>query len=114
MVHAQVINTLSRILKLTKRQKLCWKRPDEQWYEAEIDGRSISIRFLYVEATNQLGADPRFIEISMPSFHWVFAFGSEGATILLEILGEANVGHRSSRELLEGISQANLILDDLD
>ena len=114
MLHLQVLTLLRRVLESTKQKKLLWRKTDDQWYEAVVGEWSISIRFLNIEATNQVGADPRFIEVVMPSFQWVFAFGCEGAHILFEILGEADVGHRTPSDFAASFDAASSLIDEIE
>jgi hypothetical protein len=59
----------------------------------------ICFRFLYYEATNQIGADPRAIEFCMPGMNQVFFMGTEGCDLVLDILSEAEPGWNASNGL---------------
>jgi hypothetical protein len=56
-------------------------------FPATVGGCEICFRFLRFEATNQIGADPQMFDFHMPFWNARFAFGSEGASLLFEILG---------------------------
>ena len=49
----------------------------------------ILIRKMYYEATNQIGADPRAIELHMPCLNAVFICGTEGWNLCFELLDAA-------------------------
>ncbi|GAB5445086.1 MAG: hypothetical protein Fues2KO_54350 [Fuerstiella sp.] len=102
---------MERIRNLTAERKLLWAADDDGWFTATVDNRPVSFRLLYYEATNQPGADPRMFEVTMPGFNHVFSFGTEGASILLEILAEADLGFP---DYGDGLDIANRLLDTLD
>ncbi len=114
MRHQATNDLLRRLLQLTKSKLIEWNKDDDGWYSARLHSHFICFRFLFYEATNQLGADPRFIEFSMPGINAVFAFGTEGADLLLEILSVANVGFVSKVDVENGLFLANSILDCLN
>ena len=98
MYFEETMAIVRRVRDLTAEGKLHWRRDPDGWYSAPHKDRRISFRLLNYEATNQIGADPRMFEFTMPWFNHVFAFGTEGACLLFEILGLANQGFASSAE----------------
>lgn len=60
-----------------------------EWYTAELGERPIMFRFLYYEATNQVGEDPCAIDFKTYGMNARFAFGTEGWSFIEEILATA-------------------------
>ncbi len=86
---------LSRILAATQDGRLQWHQEFDGWYSAAIGTHNerILIRRMFVEAANQVGADPYFVEFSMPGWSARYAIvdDSEGWQWIRQIL-EAGVG----------------------
>jgi hypothetical protein len=85
------LEILKELLRATRSGKISWyeeKCPDD-WYTTRIGGERVTFRLSWYEATNQAGADPRMFEFDMPRLNAIFAFGTEGADLLFEILGAA-------------------------
>jgi hypothetical protein len=86
---------LARILAETQSGRLKWERDDDDWFKAEVgtNVQPILIRRLYIEATNQTGADPYFVELSMAGWNTRFAItgDSDGWRAIREIL-DAGLG----------------------
>lgn len=110
MLHSRVLQILIRIRDLTASGLLQWAAQPDGWFTAMVGEKPIHIRFLNYEATNQIGSDPRMFENTMPGFNHIFAFGSEGACLLFETLGYANVGYPMS---LYEYDAAERLLDTL-
>jgi hypothetical protein len=108
--HDLTLKILEEILKATRAQRMIWrveKLPDT-WYTATLGDQDISFRLCWYEATNQIGADPRMFEFSMPELNAIFAFGTEGADLLFEILGEAFsswVGHNNPKRAFDWLTR---------
>ena len=87
MRHSENRDILERILALTKKNRLRWKHDvDTDWFDAQVGESKIAFRFLRYEATNQIGADPMAFQFIMRGFSEVYFFGTEGASIIFEIL----------------------------
>ena len=85
MIHEIDIAILKKLYEVTSCKKLHWNEDSDGWVSAHLGGRDIAFRFLYYEATNQIGADRRMIEFTMPGRNAVFACGTEGFDLLMEI-----------------------------
>jgi len=84
------IAILNKLLSATVAKRIVWTvDASDEWYTTVVGGREICFRFLYYEATNQIGADRRMIEFNMPGRDGVFACGTIGFDILLDILAHA-------------------------
>ena len=86
MIHQRDIAILQKLHAATATKTISWKEGDDGWYTASVGGREICFRFLYFEATNQVGADRHMIDFQMPGRNARFACGTEGFDILMEIL----------------------------
>lgn len=86
---------LRRILAATEDGRLTWRPEADGWYSAAIGAHNeqILIRRMFIEAANQVGADPYFVEFSMPGWNSRYAIvgDSEGWQWIKRIL-EAGVG----------------------
>jgi hypothetical protein len=87
---------LRRILDATKAGRLRWATEPDGYHSAPIGpaGESILIRRMFLEATNQVGADPYFVELSMPGWNARFAIveDSDGWRLVRAIL-DAGLPH---------------------
>jgi hypothetical protein len=93
--HERDLAVLERLLEATRRGDVVWRGSESgEWFEAGLAGREINFRFLYFEATNQVGADRQAIEFNMPGLNARFFCGTEGFDLLLDILGAAFEGWR--------------------
>lgn len=85
----------SRIVAATKDGRLDWREEFDGYYSAAIGthNEKILIRRMFIEATNQAGADPYFVEFSIPGWKGRFAIvdDSEGWQWIKRIL-EAGIG----------------------
>jgi hypothetical protein len=86
---------LSRILAATVDGRLKWRQEFDGWYSAAIGAHNerILIRRMFIEATNQVGADPYFVQFSLPGWSGRYAIvdDSEGWQWIRKIL-EAGIG----------------------
>ena len=92
MIHGQTTRVLERLLEATRVGALVWREDEGMsgtWYRADYDGSMLVIQFLYLEATNQAGADRHILRLMMPGRSAFFACGSEGYHLLLEVLAAA-------------------------
>ena len=113
MIYERTLELLRRLVELTQQNRLLWKADEDGWFSTSVDSRVICIRRLYFEATNQLGSEPRFFEFSMPGVNRCFAFGSEGADLLLELLGAAKLEFQADIEIENGLRTAHSLLDQV-
>jgi len=90
------LEILNRLLEATRVGDIVWSEEDEGQFNATVGGRGIYFRFLYYEATNQDGADPRMFEFGMPGLNGGYHCGTEGWSILMEILESAFEKRRPS------------------
>ena len=85
----------SRILAATEDGRLTWHKEFDGWYSAAIGKQNerILIRRMFIETTNQVGADPYFVEFSMPGWNARYAIvdDSEGWMWIRRIL-ESGIG----------------------
>ncbi len=92
MRYERDLRVLRHILNATRQGLLTWKKERDaqsDWYSAELGERSIMFRYLYYEATNQIGADPCAIDFHMYGMNARFAFGTAGWGLIEEILAAA-------------------------
>ena len=89
MIHQRDIAILQKLYNATVAKAITWTEGDDGWYTTNVGGREICFRFLYFEATNQVGADRSMIEFHMPGRNARFACGTEGFDILMEVLDAA-------------------------
>lgn len=92
MRYERDLRVLRHILEATRLGLLTWKKERDaqsDWYSAELGEHPIQFRFLYYEATNQVGADPGAIDFHMYGMNARFAFGTEGWSLVAEILAAA-------------------------
>ena len=86
---------LRRILAATEDGRLKWHQEFDGWYSANIGSHyeKIIIRRMFIEATNQVGAAPYFVQFSMPGWNGRYAIvdDSEGWQWIRRIL-EAGIG----------------------
>ena len=87
---------LQRIYEETKAGRLQWQRDDEDYFTAEVgvNVQRISIRRMWIEATNQIGADPYFVEVMMSGWNTRYAIvgDSDGWQAVRRILEAAFPG----------------------
>ena len=90
MLDTDVAALLARILELTQSGRLKWSEDADGCFRADvgINATPILIRRLYIEATNQIGADPYFVQLSMAGWNGRFAITDDSA------------GWRAVREIL--------------
>lgn len=89
MIHQRDIKILQKLHDATIAKAMTWTEGSDGWYTADVGGSEICFRFLYFEATNQVGADRSMIDFHMPGRNARFACGTEGFGILMELLGAA-------------------------
>jgi hypothetical protein len=84
---------LDRVLTETQSGRLKWKQGADDYFTAEVgtNASKIYIRRMFIEATNQTGADPYFVEISVAGWNARFAItdDSDGWRAVREILNAA-------------------------
>jgi hypothetical protein len=87
---------LQRIYEETKAGRLQWQRDDEDYFTAEVgtNVQPILIRRMWIAATNQVGADPYFVEVKMSGWNTRYAIvgDSEGWQAVRRILEAAFPG----------------------
>jgi hypothetical protein len=99
MIHERTTLVLRKLLEATRKKAFNWQKDEHgDWYSAKLKDGEVSVRFLYFEATNQVGADRHVLEISMPGFRSFFASGTEGYHLILETLAEAFESWREATE----------------
>lgn len=93
MLEPDVAKLLTRILELTRSEKLRWNKDPDGYFRAEVgvNASPILIRQLYFETANQIGADPYFVELSLAGWNGRFAIteDSDGWRAVREILNAA-------------------------
>jgi hypothetical protein len=93
MLDANANEVLSRILVATECGRLVWQEDADGWFSAQIGSHNekILIRRMFIEATNQIGADPYFVQFSMPGWNTRFAItgDSDGWRAISKILNAA-------------------------
>jgi hypothetical protein len=93
MLDADSAAVLQRVLAETQSGRLKWERDADGYFRAEIGAsvQPILIRRMFLEATNQVGADPYFVEFSLAGWNARFAIteDSEGWRRIREILNAA-------------------------
>lgn len=90
MIHDEELLILKRIVRATESGAIHWDDEDAHgWYSCDLAGRQIIFRLLWFEATNQIGADPGMFQFSMPGWNSKFAFGTQGADLLFDLLAAA-------------------------
>lgn len=100
MIHDAELLILHRIIGATRSGALKWEDEDVHgWYSTVLAGRQIVFRLLWYEATNQIGADPAVFEFNMPGWDSKFAFGTQGADLLFDLLATAFPAKWKAREL---------------
>ena len=86
---------LQRVLAATEDGRLEWHQEFDGWYSAAVGAHNEKalIRRMYLGADNQIGADPYFVEFSIPGWKARFAIvnDSEGWQWIRKIL-DAGVG----------------------
>lgn len=95
LILAEQRTILKRILAATEAGRLVWHQEFDGWCSASIGTHNerVMIRRIFIEASNQVGADPYFVEFSMPGWNARFAMveDSEGWQWLRKIL-DARIG----------------------
>ncbi len=95
---------LDRLVERTKAGRVVWREEVDGWFTAEIGGTfPARFRFLYFEATNQIGADPLAIQLMMPGWNGVYFAGTEGFQCFREILAIAFEGWRPAPDPREAL-----------
>ena len=89
MIYQNTLAVLRHLLLLTQQSKIRWSEASDGWFTSKVAGSAINFRFLYFEAANQVGADPHTIELMMPGLNEKLSCGTEGFSIMLELLGAA-------------------------
>ncbi len=95
---------LSRVCEETKKGRLAWVQDADGYFVATFghEDQKILIRQMFIEATNQIGADPYFVEFSMPFWNARFAItdDSDGWRAIRAILDAAfpTGWHKSARQ----------------
>jgi len=90
MLHERNLAILQRLHEATVSKAITWSVADAQgWHCCKLGGQEICFRFLYFEATNQVGADPQMFDFMMPGCNARFACGTKGFDLLLEIMSAA-------------------------
>ena len=87
---------LDMLYDATIRRLIKWTKDEQDWISSTItDGElegDINVRYLFYEATNQIGADPYMLEFNMPGCNAVFAIGTKGYDILHQTIS-VGLGH---------------------
>lgn len=96
MLDPDAADLLARVLAETKSGRLKWQRDADDYFRAEVgvNAQPILIRRMFLEATNQVGADPYFVEFSMAGWNARFAIteDSDGWRAVRGILEAAFAG----------------------
>jgi hypothetical protein len=87
MRYRNTIKVLKRLLDATCAGRVVWISDDQyaERFTAQLGGEEISFSFLYFEACNQIGADRYMIQFHMPGLDEVFACGTEGYYLILQL-----------------------------
>ncbi len=84
---------LARVLAETRSGRLKWQLDADDYFRAEVgtNAQPVLIRRMFIEATNQVGADPYFVEFSLAGWSARFAItdDSDGWRAVREILDAA-------------------------
>jgi hypothetical protein len=87
---------LQRLREETERGRLVWVEDADGYFVARYgpEEHRILIRRMFIEATNQIGADPYFVELSMPFWNARFTItdDSDGWRAVKGILNAAFPG----------------------
>jgi hypothetical protein len=87
---------LQRLLTATQEGRLHWNMDADGYFSAPLGmhNQSILIRRMFLEATNQIGADPYFVELHMPGLKTRFSItsDSDGWRYISRILDSAFPG----------------------
>ncbi len=97
MNYEMSIAVLNKLLIATKAGIATWREDEHGWFTTQVGDRAITFRFLYFEATNQIGADRYIIDFSMPGLNDRFACGTQGFCLILELLEAAFPSYRSEQ-----------------
>ena len=93
MLDATSAAVLDRLREETERGRLKWHEDPDGYFVAPIGPaeEKVLIRRMFIEATNQIGADPYFVELYMPRWKARFAItgDSEGWQKVAAILDAA-------------------------
>lgn len=96
MLETDAAALLTRVLAETRAGRLKWQQDADDYYRAEVgtNAQPVLIRRLFIEATNQVGADPYFVEFSVAGWNARFAIteDSDGWRAIREILDAAFPG----------------------
>ena len=103
--HARDLAILRRLLAATRAGQIAWGEEDDAGYfTAELAGREIHLRRMWYEATNQIGADPRAFEVSLPGANLGFFAGTEGWSLVLDILDAGRPEWRRHHDRLDPLA----------
>lgn len=93
MLDSDAAAVLRRLLEETEQGRLIWTEQMDGYFVTTfgLDEQKILIRRMFIEATNQIGADPCFVELSLPFWNTRFAItdDSEGWKAIRAILNAA-------------------------
>jgi hypothetical protein len=116
MLDADSKALLERVLAETRSGRLRWTRDADDYYRAEvgINATPILIRRIFLEATNQVGADPYFVEFSMAGWNARFAItnDSDGWRAVQRILNAAFPDGGWLPDARQALAQFNLKLGE--
>src|SRR5205809_438728 len=93
MLNVASAAVLDRLLEATKQGRITWQKDPDGWFKAGIGSHNeyVLMRQIFMEATNQIGADPYFVEFTMPGWNTRFTIAddSEGWRRICGILNAA-------------------------
>jgi hypothetical protein len=107
MLEPDAAKLLERLFEETQAGRLKWVKDDDDWFSAEVgtNVQPILIRRMYIEATNQVGGDPYFVELKMTGWNARFAIvdDSDGWQAVARILDAAfpDGWHSDAKNALE-------------
>lgn len=97
MIYEQQLQVLNRLLQSTKCGALSWEKNQySDTFVARTKNGEIRIEFLYIEATNQIGADRHTLQLLMPGLKAFFSAGTQGYDLLLETFDAAFESRRKA------------------
>jgi hypothetical protein len=93
MLSNDAVAVLERLLQATEQGRLAWVKDADGCFVTYFGpaNHQIVIRRMYMEAANQIGADPYFVELSMPGWNARFPIvdDSDGWQAIRSILNAA-------------------------
>ncbi len=114
MLDAVSITVLDRLREATDQGRLVWREDADGYFVADIgdEGQAVTIRRMFVEATNQIGADPYFVELKMPGWGTRFpiAGDSDGWKKMVAILQAAFPDHWEQPSAADALKFLDLLL----